>query len=150
GKALAGPALETLKSLLERRELKPEELAKTPVSANLANGILCAWVKFDPSRSAFEQGTALRKALAALLEESPAEVTIAVYDRDPRAAAIAAYAAWVNGAALPARKKKAAVSLASIALFGVEADLTEARAVAEANVLCRELTALPPNELNPR
>src|SRR5581483_2810173 len=108
GRALAGPALETLKSVLERRKLKPEELAKTPVSASLANGALCAWVKFDPSRSAFEQGTALRKALAALLEESPAEVTIAVYDRDPRAAAIAADAAWVNGAALPARKKKAA------------------------------------------
>ena len=151
GKALAGPAVDTLKSLLERRKLKPEELAKTPVSANLANGTLCAWVRFDPSRSAFERGTALRKALAALLEESPADVTIAVYgDRDARAAAAAAYAAWVNGAALPARKKKAAVSLASIAMFGVEADLAEARAVAEANVLCRELTALPPNELNPR
>jgi leucyl aminopeptidase len=153
GTALPGPAVATLKPLLERRHLKPEELAKTPVSANLGNGALCAWVRFDPSRTVFERATALRKALAPLLEESPAELTIALYGspRDRAAAApMAAYAAWVNGAAMPTRKKKNTASLASIAMFGARTDLGETRAVAEANVLCRELTALPPNELDPR
>jgi leucyl aminopeptidase len=153
GKALEGPATATLKSLLDRRKLKPEDLSKTPVTANLANGALCAWVRFDPTRTVFERATAMRKALAPLLEESPAEVTIALYgsaETRAAAAAPAAYAAWVNGAAMPMRKKKNAASLASIAMFGTRADLAETRAVAEANVLCRELTALPPNELNPR
>jgi leucyl aminopeptidase len=153
GKALEGPAVASLKSVLERRKMKPEDLAKTPVSANLSNGALCAWVRFDPSRPAFENGTALRKALAPLLEESPAEVSIALYgsaETRASAAALAAYAAWVNGAAMPTRKKRNAASLASIAIFGSRTDLAETRALAEANVLCRELTALPPNELNPR
>ncbi len=153
GKALEGPAVATLKSLLERRKLKPEDLVKTPVAATLSNGALCAWVRVDRSRPVFEGTTALRKALALLLEESPTELTIALYGSpETRAAAapLAAYAAWVNGAALPARKKKNAVSLGSIAMFGTGADLAGTRAVAEANVLCRELTALPPNELDPR
>ncbi|HZR68579.1 MAG TPA: leucyl aminopeptidase family protein [Burkholderiales bacterium] len=153
GKGLEGPAVGTLKSVLERRKLKPEDLAKTPVTATLANGALCAWVRHDPARTAFERGTAMRKALAPLLEENPTELGIAVYGTpEARAAAapLAAYAAWVNGAVLPARKKKNGAALASISLFGARADLDEARAVAEANVLCRELTALPPNELNPR
>jgi leucyl aminopeptidase len=154
GKALEGAAVATLKSVLGRKKLKPEELAKTPVAANLPDGALCAWVRMDPARSAFERGTALRKALAPLLEESPRELTIALYGNPAaRAAAapLAAYAAWVNGSVLPMRKKKnAPTPLASIAIFGSGADLAEARAVAEANVLCRELTALPPNELNPR
>jgi leucyl aminopeptidase len=153
GKAFDGPAVATLKALLERRKLKPEDLVKTPVAANLANGVLCVWVRFDPARSVFERGTALRKALAPLLEESPAELSIALYgDSAQRAAAApeAAYAAWVNGTPLPARKKKPAPSLRSITVLGTSADLAEARAVAEANILCRELTALPPNELTPR
>jgi leucyl aminopeptidase len=154
GKGFDGPAIAALKSLLERRKLKPEDLTKTPVAANLANGVLCAWVRFDPARPVFERGTALRKALAPLLEETPAELTIALYgDSAQRAGAApeAAYAAWVNGTPLPARKNKnPPAPLRSISMLGTGADLAEARALAEANILCRELTALPPNELTPR
>jgi leucyl aminopeptidase len=154
GKGLDGPAVGALKSLLARRKLKPEDLAKTPVVASLSDGVLCAWVRFDPARPVFERGTALRKALAPLLEESPAELTIALYgSAAARAAAApeAAYAAWVNGTPLPVRKKKnAATALSSLSVLGASIDLAEARAVAEANILCRELTALPPNELTPR
>lgn len=154
GKGFDGPAVAALKSLLERRRLKPEDLAKTPVAANLANGVLCAWVRFDPARPVFERATALRKALAPLLEESPGELTIALYgspELRAAAAAQAAYAAWVNGTSLPLRKKKdRTTSLSSISVLGTSVDLAEVRAVADANVLCRELTALPPNELTPR
>src|SRR5262249_61127675 len=109
GKAVEGPAGGTLKSLRERRKLKPEELAKTPVAATLANGALWAWVRIDPESSAFDRGTALRKALAPLLQESPAELAIALYgSASARAAAApqAAYVAWINGSPLPTRKKK--------------------------------------------
>jgi leucyl aminopeptidase len=155
GRTLEGPAAATLQSLLDRRKLKPEELAKTPVAATLAGGNLCAWVRLDPARPVFERATALRKALALLLEESPKELAIALYGDGPSRAAAAphaAYAAWVNGALLPTRKKKknGTAPLASLRVHGSGADLAEAHALAAANVLCRELTALPPNELNPR
>jgi leucyl aminopeptidase len=153
GKSIEGPGASTLKSLLERRKLKPDELTSTPVSANV-DGALCAWVRHDASRTAFQRNTALRKALALLQEESPRELAI-VLQGDPetrnRAAGEAAYAAWVSGVRLPSRKKKdEAPALAAIRMFGSEADLSHARAVAQANGLCRELTALPPNELMPR
>ena len=154
GKAVDGPGAATLKSLLERRKLKPEELSKTPVAAMLPGGALCAWVRLDPARSAFERGTALRKALALLLEESPRHLAIVVTGADSgtrdSAAVQAAYAAWVNGAMLPARKKKnESASVEVLHVFGSGADLGDVRAIAESNVLCRELTALPPNELTP-
>jgi leucyl aminopeptidase len=112
-------------------------------------------VRLDPARSAFDRGTALRKAIAPLLEETPRELAVVLLgDAAARrqGAREAAYVAWVNGAPSPSRKRKKdqAAPLASLRIFGAGADLAEARATAEANVLCRELTALPPNVLTPR
>ena len=154
GKSLEGPGAATLRSLLARRKLAPEELSKTPVAATLPGGALCAWARLDPASTAFERGTVLRKALAPLLEESPRELALVLLGPENvrhRTAPEAAYAAWVNATHMPSRKKKDhAVPLASLRVFGSGADLGEARALAEANVLCRELTSLPPNELYPR
>jgi leucyl aminopeptidase len=154
--ALPGvPARAVLEAALARRGKKPAELARSPIATELPGGTLAAWVMLDTRRSVFEQHTALRKALQLLLAEKPAELAIAVYgDASFRrhAAEHALYAAWVNGARLPERKKKPeGTALETIRLHGQRfADgLAVRRAVAAGNLLCRELTVLPPNELTP-
>ncbi|MEO7727363.1 MAG: leucyl aminopeptidase family protein [Burkholderiales bacterium] len=151
----AWPAGEVLASLLARRHMKGGELAKAAVTGTLGNGALASWVMFDARKPAFAALTALRSALQPLLAENPAEIAIVVVGDDKkreRAAQLAVYCAWVNGAALPERKKKPARKpLKGVHLYGYrDADGFAAwRARAEGNVLCRELTVLPPNELTP-
>ena len=96
-----------LSILLSRRKMKAEEIKETPVSANLASGALCAWVRIDPVKSVFEQQVSMRKALQLLLEENPSEINVTVHgDSSERrkAAQLALYAAWINGSLLPSRK----------------------------------------------
>ncbi len=149
------PAGDVLASLLARRQLKAGELAKSAVTGNLVGGALASWVMLDPRKPAFEKFTALRSALQPLLAENPAEIAIVVVgDRAQRehAASLAMYCSWVNGAVLPERKKKPAHKpLKTLHLYGYRdaGELAAWRARAEGNVLCRELTVLPPNELTP-
>ena len=42
------PHGELLAAVLKRRDMKVEELAKTAVSANVANGTLVVWAMLDP------------------------------------------------------------------------------------------------------
>ena len=152
---------ETLLASLSRRKMKLEEISDTPVSANLKSGALCAWTMVDTGKSRFEQQTCVRKAAQLLLEENPSEIHIAVYGdatRKQALAELAVYVTWVNGAVLPSRKseksgKKSAgrKPLAKILLHGYkQADnFALLRAQAEGNLLTRELTVLPPNELTP-
>jgi leucyl aminopeptidase len=149
------PFFASLQAALERRKKKPEELAKASVTTDLAHGAIASWVMDDPARSMFERQTLLRKALQPLLGEHPPEIAIAVNGTpaERRAQAeIALYVAWVNGAPMPSRKKKNEnVPLARIRLYGhrEQDGFAGVRAKAEGNVLCRELTVLPPNELTP-
>lgn len=149
------PGLRALKAALARRGKKPDDLAKTPVATDLPGGALAAWVMLDPESSVFEQHTALRKALALLLSEHPQELVIGVFGAAAArciAAERALYAAWVNGARLPSHKKKPEdAALKKIRLHGHRSEdaCAQLRAVAEGNLLCRELTVLPPNELTP-
>ncbi|HUL42560.1 MAG TPA: leucyl aminopeptidase family protein [Burkholderiales bacterium] len=149
------PGSETLRALLKRRAMKASQLAGTPLFGTLPHGGLAAWTMLDLTKPVFEQHTVLRKAVQPLLEENPKTLCISVHGtRDERAKAghLAAYVAWANGAELPQRKKKPQFkSLAAIAIYGApESNGFEAlRARAEGNVLCRELTILPPNELTP-
>ena len=144
-----------LVAALARRRKKPDELAKSPIAADLPQGAFAVWLMLDPAKSVFERQTVLRKALALALAEMPEEVAIAVYGTPAQrrvAAELATYAAWVNGAHLPVRKKKQdGAALRAIRLFGHRAadDFRLRRSVAEGNFLCRELTVLPPNELTP-
>ena len=150
------PGADVLEASLARRRMKLKELAQTSVAANLAHGALASWVVLDPAKSEFDAQSAVRKALQPLLSENPAEVAIAVIGDDTQrrhAAHIAAYCAWINGVALPERKKKAEHKpLRMVSLYGYRENRGFDRllARAEANVLCRELTILPPNELTPR
>ncbi len=149
------PALDRLRAALKRRNMKAEELAKTPVSVTLAGGGLAAFLMLDGGKSAFERQSLLRRALAPLLEEQPAELRLAVFgsaEARRESAREALYVAWVNGARLPSRRKKPAVRpLARIFLHGARdaGGFAEIASVAEANVLARTLTALPANELTP-
>ena len=148
------PFKAALEAALARRKTKLADLAKAPVTVDAA-GTLVAWVVIDSGQSVFEQQTAMRKAVSSLLGENPGEIVIAVLgDTAQRRAAaeLGLYTAWVNGAKLPERKKiNKNNNLRNIILHGCLAHdgFMATRAQAEGNVLCRELTVLPPNELTP-
>lgn len=149
------PFLAALESALERRKKKLGDLVKSPMTTDLPHGALASWAMDDPDRTIFERQTTLRKSLQPLLAENPREVAIALYGESKArqaAAAIAVYAAWVNGARLPQRKKKSeAEPLRTIRVHGHRdtGGYAALRARAEGNFLCRELTVLPPNTLTP-
>ncbi|HUP93898.1 MAG TPA: leucyl aminopeptidase family protein [Burkholderiales bacterium] len=149
------PFVDALEGALKRRKKKLEDVGKAPIVTELSHGALVAWMMDDPSKSTFERQTAFRKALQPLLAEHPREIAVALYGADSSraaAAGLAVYAAWLNGARLPQRKKKDdGEPLALVQLHGHrEADgFASLRAQAEGNLLCRELTVLPPNELTP-
>ena len=142
-----------LAAVLKRRDMKTEELAKSPVAANAADGTLVVWAMLDDKKDTFAQQVVVRKALQLLLEEQPKVLGIAVSGATAqRAAELAVYGAWVNSALMPVHKKKdERKPLQKIVLTGsVERKPFDAlRAQAEGNLLCRELTILPPNELTP-
>lgn len=153
--AVTMPGVDTLQARLARRHMKPEELAKTPLSGDLKPGTLAIWVMLDTGQTTFERHTLMRKALQPLLDEHPKEIAIVVLGgaEERRLAAEAAiYAALVNSAVLPQRKKKdERRPLQKIALHGYKAedDFILLRGQAEGNELARELTMLPANELTP-
>lgn len=140
-----------LKAVLARRDLKADELAKSPVAANAENGALIAWGMLDFEKDMFSQQVQVRKTLQLLLAENPGSIGIVVIGGQ-HAAELAVYGAWVNGALLPVHKKKdERKPLQKIELFGF-ADrkaFAPLKAQAEGNLLCRKLTVLPPNELTP-
>ena len=149
------PFLDSLLAALKRKHGDASDLAKGPITTESPTGGLLAWVMLDADKSRFEQHTALRKGVMALLGENPKELAIAVFgDARQRAwaAELGAYVALVNGAELPNRKRKdKAGRLAKVAVHGHVAARKhiDARSVVEGSTLTRELTMLPPNELTP-
>ncbi len=98
-----------LAAVLKRRDMKADELAKSPVAANAENGALVAWAMLDFEKDTFAQQVQVRKALQLLLSENPKGIGIVVLGDEAqrrRAAELAVYGAWVNGAPLPVHKKK--------------------------------------------
>ncbi len=154
--SLAGaPASDVLRARLKRRHLKFSELIKSPVSGDLPHGGLAVWVVVDVAASAFERHTLLRRALQRLLKEQPRELVIAVFGSETArrlAAEAAMYSLFVNSALLPLRKQRDARRPLHRAIlhgyYDVD-DFAAARSVAQGNLLARELTMLPPNELTP-
>ena len=138
-----------------KRKGKPEsELAKTPLALDLGASRI-VFLALDAQTATFERHSAIRKALALLLEESPEKLVIALFGDEPwreRMGADAVYVAELNGVPLPSRKSGPATpSLKQLTLHGAagKAALNHALAVAEGNRLTRSLAALPPNELSP-
>jgi len=148
------PEHAAVEAALKRRDKKADELAKQALTLELPGGCLSVWLRLDVAKPAFDWQTRLRQALKPLLDEQPAEIEIAVYGDDAfraRAAGAAAYVAWLNGTPLPSWKGgKAPVVLKRIVLHGMAGlSVERERALAEGNTLCRTLTVLPPNLLNP-
>ena len=169
------PHGELLAAVLKRRAMKVDELAKTPVAANAPDGTLVAWAMLDAAKDTFAQQVQVRKGLQLLLDEQPKVLGIVVLgDTAQRAAELAVYAAWVNGTPLPVHKKKdERKPLQKIEVYGLDVGANSfahgsksgrmnsplqaannktfdaLRAQAQGNLLCRELTVLPPNELTP-
>ena len=147
------PYGDLLAATLKRRDMKVDEFAKSFVTANAANGCLVSWVMLDFDKDTFALQTQVRKAMQPLLEEHPKELSIVVSGTNAqRAAELAVYGAWVNGALLPVSKKKdERKALQKIELYGFnDKKVFDAlKAQAAGNLLCRELTVLPPNELTP-
>jgi leucyl aminopeptidase len=149
------PHGELLAAVLKRRDMKADELVKSAVSANAANGTLVVWAMLDFGKDTFALQTQVRKAQQLLLDEHPKAIAISVSGdamQCQRMAELAVYGAWVNGALLPVNKKKdERKPLQSISLYGFN-DMKvfdTLKAQAAGNLLCRELTVLPPNELTP-
>ncbi len=149
------PHGDLLASVLKRRVMKADELAKSPISANATSGALVAWAMLEFEKDTFALQTQVRKALQLLLDEHPKELSIVVLGDETqrkRAAELAVYAAWVNGSPLPVRKKKdERKPLKKIEICGYTDPkiFINIKAQAAGNLLCRELTVLPPNELTP-
>jgi leucyl aminopeptidase len=148
----------TLDSILMRRKMKPEEISRTPISGTLKGGGLCVWVMIDLTAAVFDQQTVMRKAVHLLIEEKPEEIHVAVYGNEEEKSSLvklALYAAWINAAQLPSRKtglkKSQPKPVAHVVLHGHEylQDVALLKAKAEGNLLARDLTVLPPNELTP-
>ncbi|MDP2809506.1 MAG: leucyl aminopeptidase family protein [Rhodocyclaceae bacterium] len=140
-------------AVLKRKAMKSGELAKTPLALDLPDGRRLALLMADNTLSRFERLTRLRKAAMLLLDETPRTLAIWVAAGEGMSdvARDAVYVAQVNGVPLPTRKKKPAMPLAQIDLFSplANSDLAPVIALARANLLARELTALAPNELTP-
>ncbi|MDP2833436.1 MAG: leucyl aminopeptidase family protein [Pseudomonadota bacterium] len=139
---------------LQRQGKKADALGKTPLALELPGGCLSVWLRLDENKDVHAWHSLVRQALKPLLDEHPEALDIAVFGDEAfraRAAEAAAYVAWLNGATLPTWKsEKSPKTLRRIDLHGVAGlDLKRAHAVAEGNTLCRALTLLPPNVLNP-
>jgi leucyl aminopeptidase len=143
------PERDFWQKLLKRKDVKPEDLAKSPLAADLPDGTRAALAMVDADKPRFERLTTLRKAAMALLDETPRSLDIVADNIGDADLADALYVALVNGVPLPAQKKKAAQALKEIVLPRRPAGADFALALARANLLTRELTALPPNLLDP-
>jgi len=134
--------------------LSPQAGKPLVISRSAGEGASVALRDF-PLGDTFALQTVVRKALQLLLGEHPKSIAIVVLGdamQRQRAAELAAYAAWVNGALLPVQKKKdERRALQKIAIYGFDDSrvLKELKAQAAGNLLCRALTVLPPNELTP-
>ena len=149
------PFQENLDAKLKRCQCELKDLAKTPILIELPNGGVASVVILNDNLNMFQKHTLLCKAVKLLLDETPATIAICVFGdnatREVNASA-AYYVTTVNAVELPSRKKEnKSKPLKEISIYGFKAahDHSDVNARVAGNTLCRSLTMLPPNELNP-
>lgn len=147
------PDRKLLAAVLARRDEKLGKLKSKPMSANTAQGGLRVWTMLDAKKSRFDQLSLLREAFGLLLDEQPAAIDVLLVGDEAfcaMAADMATYVGLANGTPLPTLKQQDAPKpVHSLTLWGTEMPVTGAAVLAEANLLARMLTALPPNALTP-
>ena len=149
------PFTDALRAKLKRTNGEYKDLNKTPMCVDLPNGGLASFVVLAEKLNMFQRHTLLCKAAKPLLDEKPENIAIFVFGDDAvrEAHACAAYyVVTVNAAELPNRKKEHKFKpLKNISIHGYAAnhDYSYVNARVAGNVLCRQLTITPPNELTP-
>lgn len=143
------PERDRWQKLLKRKASKVEELAKASLATDHPDGTRVALAMVDPTKPRFERLTTLRKATMLLLDEAPQTLAIVPLGVDDDTLADAFYVALLNGVPLPQQKKKMPTALKEITLPCRPTNADFCVALARANLLARELTALPPNLLDP-
>ncbi len=149
------PFAQILATKLSRIKKEYKYLGKSPVTVDLPNGGLASFVILNESLTPFQRHTLLRKATKQIIDEQPEKIALCIYgNEDIRNinACAAYYVLTVNSAAISNRKKSAPISnLNQIDIFGYQAahdyGLIDARVAG--NILCRQLTTTPPNDLTP-
>lgn len=149
------PFAELLQSKLKRTKSELKDLSKSPTTVDLPEGGVASFVILSEKLNIFQQHTLLRKAVKPLLDEQPESIAICLFGdeaaREANACA-AYYVTTVNAAELPSHKKdKKPNALKNISIHGYQAnhDYTYVNARVAGNILCRQLTISPPNELTP-
>lgn len=146
---------DALHAKLVRSQSAFKDLAKAPLTLDLADGDVLSAVVLKADLNMFQRHTLLRKAVKPLLDENPEALNIIVLgDAETREAHACAayYVTTVNAAELPTRKKdEKHKPLKNINIYGYKAnhDYGYVNARVAGNTLCRSLTMLPPNELTP-
>jgi leucyl aminopeptidase len=148
------PDWQAVAAILLRRGKKADSLAKSALTLELPGACLSVWLRLEVKKDAHAWMSQVRQALKPLLDEHPQSLDVAVFGDEAfcaRAGEAAAYVAWLNGVRLPEWKsEKPGKALRRIGLHGVAGlDLKRVQALAEGNTLCRTLTVLPPNLLDP-
>ena len=149
------PFGELLQTKLQRTKSEYKELSKSSITVDLPEGGVVSFVILNEKLNVFQRHTALRKAIKPLLDEQAESIAICVFGdeatRETNACA-AYYVTTVNAAELPNRKKdKKYNPLKNISIHGYQADhdYNDVNARVAGNILCRQLTISPPNELTP-
>ena len=146
---------EILHTKLNRISSEYKYLNKTPLIVDLPNNGVASYVILNSNLNMFQRHSLLRKALKPLLDEQPTELAICLFGDDATReahACAAYYVATVNAAELPSRKKDNKFKpLKNITIYGHKAthDYSYVNARVAGNILCRQLTMTPPNELTP-
>jgi leucyl aminopeptidase len=149
------PFAELLQTKLKRTKSEFKDLNKSPITVDLPEGGVASFVILSEKLNVFQQHTLLRKAVKPLLDEQPESIAICVFgDEATREAnaCTAYYVTTVNAAELPSHKKdKKTNALKNISIHGYQAghDYNDVNARVAGNILCRQLTISPPNELTP-
>ena len=147
------PGWDALQAGLARRNIKA--LVDKPAGVEMPDGCLVSWIRVPVQGATFEVHTRVREALGPLLAEHAEHVHVAAYGPEAfrvRMLEAAAYCAWLNATPQPTLKTETPPrALKKITLQGASTlpDLARLRALAEASVMTRLLTLMPPNVLTP-
>ena len=141
---------DALRRILKRRGAAPASLATKPLAGD-CDGVLTAWLMCDPAAAAFELHVAVRKAVQLLAAEEPASIALDA-GAAPGAAQEALYVILANGEYQLGKPGAPRKALTEVFVSGAPGTLDVAAAGARAagNLLCRDLTLRPANDLAPR